>query len=292
MDLTALRLFRTVVQEDGISAAAKKLHRVPSNVSTRIRQLEASLGTQLFIRKNRRLFLTPAGEHFLGYAERLLTLSEEAKAAVGGAFPRGTLRIGTLESTAASRLPPLLSRYHEKYPDVRLELTTGTADALLTAVLSRNVEAAFIADCTVGEQLELQAVFDEELVVIAPRSHPTIRRPADVETDTIISFPLGCAYRRYLEAWLASGGVVPDKVLDLSSYHAIVACVASGTGIALAPQSVLQTIADSSAVSIYRLPKARRVTTSLVWRKGETSRALIAFQAELAAWRKPTRPKK
>ena len=105
MDFSSLQLFKAVADEGGISAAAKKLHRVPSNVTTRIQQLEASLGTALFVRKNRRLFLSPAGELFLSYVEQLLELAEQARAAVAGDEPRGVLRIGTLESTAASRLP-------------------------------------------------------------------------------------------------------------------------------------------------------------------------------------------
>ena len=286
MDLAALRLFAAVAHEGGISAAAKKVHRVPSNVTTRIKQLEASLGTDLFVRRNRRLFLAPAGELLLQYAERLLDLSDEAKAAVVSDVPRGVLRIGTLESTAASRLPPLLSHYHEKYPGVRLELSTGTADAMLEAVLNRKVEAAFVADCSASDQVELLPAFAERLVIIAPRSHPPIRRAQDVRADTIIGFPTGCAYRRHLQAWLASGAVVPDRTLDLSSYHAIVACVASGSGIAIAPQSVLQTIADASSVAVYALPEKQPVITSLVWRKGETSRALQAFSAVVAAWTK------
>ena len=289
MDFAALQVFKTVVDEGGISPAAKKLHRVQSNVTKRIQQLEASLGTKLFTRDKRRLFLSPAGEVYLKYVEQLLELSEQARAAVMGDAPRGVFRLGTLESTAASRLPPLLSRFHEKYPAVRVELTTGTADALIDAVLTRKVEAAFVADCTVADQLELMPVFAEELVVIAPRSHPKIRSARDVRSDTIIGFPSGCAYRRHLQAWLATGGIVPDKTLDLSSYHAIVACVASGTGIALAPRSVLETIRGTEAVAVYPLSGKRPVTTSLVWRKGETSLALKALQAQLAA---PGKPKK
>lgn len=290
MDFSSLQLFKAVADEGGISSAAKKLHRVPSNVTTRIRQLEQSLGTALFVRRNRRLFLSPAGELFLKYAEQLLELAGEARAAVSGNEPRGVFRIGTLQSTAASRLPPLLSRYHEKYPAVRVELTTGTEDELIDAVLTRKVEAAFVADCAARtDRLELMPVFVEELVIIAPRSHRKIRRAQDVQTDTIIGFPSGCAYRRHLHAWLASGGVVPDKVLDMSSYHAIVACVASGTGISLAPRSVLQTIAHASAIAIYPLAAKRSVTTSLIWRKGESSLALKALQAELVASKKTRR---
>src|SRR5687768_9270835 len=101
MDLASLRVFKAVVDEGGITQAARKLHRVQSNVTTRIQQLEASLGTQLFVRDKRRLHLSPAGELFLGYADELLRLSDQAKSAVSGDSPQGTLRIGSLESTVA-----------------------------------------------------------------------------------------------------------------------------------------------------------------------------------------------
>jgi DNA-binding transcriptional LysR family regulator len=292
MDFAALQVFKAVVDEGGISPAARKLHRVQSNVTTRIQQLEASLGTKLFVREKRRLFLSPAGELFLGYVEQLLRISAQARSAVLGDAPRGVLRIGTLESSAASRLPPLLSRYHDKYPAVRVELTTGTTDALVEAVLSRKLEAAFVAECAAAT-LDTMPVFPEELVVVAPRSHAKIRRAQDVQTDTVIAFPSGCAYRRRLQSWLAAGGVVPEKILELSSYHAIVACVASGTGIALVPRSVLDTIRGIKGVSTYALAANKgRVTTSLVWRKGEASLALRALQAELADFRKAGKPER
>ena len=104
MDFATLRVFKAVVDEGGISPAARKLHRVQSNVTTRIQQLEAALGTRLFVREKRRLHLSPAGELYLRYAEQMLELSEQARAAVMGDAPRGVLRLGTLESTAASRL--------------------------------------------------------------------------------------------------------------------------------------------------------------------------------------------
>ena len=284
MDFAALQFFKAVVDEGGIGAAAKKLHRVQSNVTTRIQQLEASLGTKLFVREKRRLFLSPAGELFLKYAELLLQISEQARSALTDGAPRGVLRVGTLESTAASRLPPLLSRYHRKYPGVRVELSTGTTDALVDAVMSRRLEGAFAADCVATPQLEAMPAFREELVVVAAKSHPRIRRAEDVRADTVISFPLGCAYRRRIQSWLAGGGMAPEKILELSSYHAIVACVASGTGIAVVPRSVLKTIRGAASVAAYPLPpKNAHVTTSLIWRKGEPSLPLKALQAELAA---------
>ena len=111
MDLVALQIFKTVAEAGGITKAAARLHRVQSNITTRVKQLEARLGTRLFHRQKRRLVLSAEGRTLLDYAERLLRLSSEAEAALRNGAPRGVLRIGSLESTAATRLPPVLSRY-------------------------------------------------------------------------------------------------------------------------------------------------------------------------------------
>jgi DNA-binding transcriptional LysR family regulator len=284
MDFESLQIFKTVAEEGGIIAAARKLHRVQSGVTTRIKQLEASLGVALFMRDQRRLRLSPAGEIFLGYVEQILRLTEQARHAVLGDMPRGVLRLGTLESTAASRLPPLLARYHEQYPAVRVELATDTTDALLEGVTRRLFEAAFVAGRVATMQLEAMLAFDEELVIVAPRVHPAIACAQDVCTDTIICFPAGCAYRRLLHSWLAAGNVVPEKVLELSSYHAMVACVASGTGIALVPRSVLETVHVRDSIAVYALPEEYgRLQTYLAWRQGEVSLSLRALQVQMLA---------
>jgi DNA-binding transcriptional LysR family regulator len=282
MDFGDLRIFKAVVEEGGVTAAAKRLHRVQSNVTTRIKHLEASLGAKLFIREKRRLHLSPAGKLFLSYVDRILDTADAAREAIADETPRGTLRIGTLESTAASRLPALLARYHAKYPAVRVELRTGTADAMRDALLTRDVDAIFIADCISETEIEALPAFEEELVLIAPRSRSEIRRPQDLRDETIIAFPKGCAYRRRLQAWLASGGVMATKTLELSSYHAIVACVAAGAGVALMPRSVLEVVRGGDNIATIPLPeRVRRAVTSLAWRKGETSWALKALQTEV-----------
>ena len=105
IDLESLKIFRTVVDEGGVVRAAKKLNRVQSNVTTRIRQLEEDVGVSLFIREGKRLHLSPAGQVLLDYADRLLALAEEARHAVQDPRPRGIFRLGAMESTAAVRLP-------------------------------------------------------------------------------------------------------------------------------------------------------------------------------------------
>jgi DNA-binding transcriptional LysR family regulator len=106
IELEALQIFKAVVDYGGVTRAAAQLHRVPSNVTTRLKQLEEGLGTKLFHRHSRKLLLSTEGNLLLAYAEQLLRLSSEAELAFRTGKPRGKLRIGTLESTAATRLPP------------------------------------------------------------------------------------------------------------------------------------------------------------------------------------------
>src|SRR5262245_35964879 len=146
MDLESLRIFRTVVDEGGVIRAALKLNRVQSNVTTRIRQLEEHLGVRLFRREGRALRLSAEGHALLAYTDRLLRLADEAVSEMRTGKPKGVFRLGALESTAGSRLAPVLSRYHALHPDVIVELATGTTGALLTRVVNFELEAAFVAE--------------------------------------------------------------------------------------------------------------------------------------------------
>ncbi|EEC8514656.1 LysR family transcriptional regulator, partial [Escherichia coli] len=89
MDLTQLEMFNAVAEAGSITQAAAKVHRVPSNLTTRLRQLETELGVDLFIRENQRLRLSPAGHNFLRYSQQILALVDEARSVVAGDEPQG-----------------------------------------------------------------------------------------------------------------------------------------------------------------------------------------------------------
>ena len=285
MDLAALAIFRAVVRENGVTRAAAKLNRVQSNVTTRIKQLEEELGAALFVRDGRRLVLTPAGHTLLPYAERLLALADEARDAVREDTPRGRLRLGTMESTAASRLPTLLARYHHAWPDVSLELLTGTTGCLIDRVRDFEIDAALFArppePDTLPDTFETVPIFREDLVLLTPRGHPPVRTPRDVILPTLIAFERGCAYRKYVERWYAAHGVKPARVLELGSYHAIVACVAAGAGVAVAPRSVLDLQPETGNIAAHTIPELEGIDTLLGWRRGYASAALAALRDAL-----------
>lgn len=283
MDVVELEIFKTVAEQGGVNRAAATLHRVPSNVTTRVKQLEEKLGTRLFHRQGRRLVLSSEGKVLLAYADRVLRLCSEAQAALKGNTPQGTLKLGSLESTAATRLPPILARYHATYPAVRVELVTGTSGALVNKVLSEEVEAALVAEPFSAAGLETELAFVEELVLITPKSYPKIRTPKDIGARTVLAFTTGCSYRRRLEAWLGRANIVPERVMEYGSYHAIVACAAAGSGIAVVPRTVLRAVAAEDQVAVHALPaKIAEAKTKLIWRRGHQSSVLDALRNELA----------
>jgi DNA-binding transcriptional LysR family regulator len=282
MDLTELRIFKAVAEQGGVTKAAASLHRVQSNVTTRVKQLEERLGTKLFHRQGRRLVLSSEGKVLLSYADRLLQLSSEAHAAVKGHAPHGLFRLGTLESTAATRLPPVLARYHRAYPAVRLELVTGTSGALVDRVLRGEIEAAFVAEPFTAKGLDTEHVFTEELVLITPKGHGAVKAPKDIDQRVVLAFTTGCSYRRRLEAWLGRASVVAERVMEYGSYHAITACVAAGGGIAVVPRSVLRVVGAESQLGVHALPPPiAKARTMLVWARGHQSAALTALREEL-----------
>ena len=289
MNFADLKVFKSVVEEGGVIRAASKLHRVPSAVTTRIKQLEASVGVKLFHRDRQRLHLSPAGKLLLDYADRLIRLSDEARDVVSGTVPRGVLKLGALESTTASRLPPVLAGFHARYKEVRLELVTDTNDALLGKLAERRLDAAFLAEAPPAAAFEHIPVFAERLTLISSPDHPAIRRGSDIEGCSLIAFPQGCAYRRVLQRWLGRDSLAPLSVLELSSYHAIVACVTAGAGIALIPESVLDAIPQVK-VRRHAIPRAQAdITTALAWRRGELSAPVLALRTLLSSAAKQKR---
>jgi DNA-binding transcriptional LysR family regulator len=274
IDLDSLDIFRTVVAEGGVLRAADKLHRVQSNVTTRIQQLEGRLGHKLFHRQGRSLALSPAGRRLLPYAERLLRLADEAESELRSDQPMGQFRLGSLESTAGSRLAPVLSRFHQLYPGVVGELVTGTTGALVKKVNAFEIESAFVSQPFSAAGLETKPVFEEELVLVTARSVPLVSGPRDLADATLIAFAQGCSYRRLLEQWLGKAGAAPSRSLEFSSYQAMIACVAAGTGFAIVPVSVLKALRATADVRQHPLPeRLRRNRTHLVWR-GTPSTAL------------------
>jgi len=269
MELSSLRIFKTVAEEGSVTQAAARLHRVQSNVSARLNQLEESLGVTLFNRSGRRMLITEEGTRLLVYADRLLRLADEAQMAVRGAQePSGQLRIGSIETTAAARLPRVLGAFHRKFPQVDLILDTGPTDYLLQAVANHKVDVALVSAPVDRPELEQVPVFVEELVLLTDALHGPITGPADVARRTLLGFRSGCSYRRRLEWWFADAGVAHTRVAEFGTFEAIIGCVAAGMGVAMMPREVLRQRGLGRTVQCHTLPpEVAEVETMVVWRR-------------------------
>ena len=248
MDLDGLTIFRAVAAESSITRAAARLGRVPSNVTTRIQQLETELGVSLFDRTGKRLSLSAAGKLYVGYAERMLLLADEAARVVSGAQHGNTLRIGSMEATAASRLSPILADFGTANPQTRVEIATAPSRQLLQKLQTGQLDCAFLALPTADEQspeafdamgLSGVALWREELLLLTPSRDRKVTNAKDVTTRVLSAFPTGCAYRAIAEHALSIPTRTDWRVHEIGSYHAMIADVAAGATVALVPRSVI-----------------------------------------------------
>lgn len=272
MDAGDLAVFAAVARTGGITKAAQTLNTVQSNVTQRIRLLEAELGVSLFNRHSRGVSLTSAGAQLLPYAERIGRLLGEARqAASDGPVPHGRIVIGALESATAVRLPPILAAYGAACPDVDIEITTGTTAELIDAVLEHRVEAAFVAGPVRHPELLAVPLIEEELVVATA---PWI---ADLDALTtvpgrdklkLIVFRPGCTYRAHLETLLSERGLIDVRRLEFGTIDGIIGCVGAGMGVTLLPRAAVARAASEGRVALHSLPRDEaRVETMLVRRR-------------------------
>jgi DNA-binding transcriptional LysR family regulator len=280
VDAVDLHVFEAVARAGGITRAAEQLNMVQSNVTRRIRLLEQELGVPLFYRHSRGVALTGAGSNLLPYATRIGLLFSEARQAVqDGAVPRGRLAIGSLETTAAVRLPPILAAFHRSYPEVDLALQTGTEASLIADVLEYRVDGAFVAGPVDHPDLIEEPIVAEHLVVVTTPSCPGLDALAASGDVKVLVFRAGCSYRQRLEEILAQRGVVDVRRLEFGTVEGIVGCVAAGLGITLLPETVVTTTRWNEADAIHPLPEEEsRVQIVFIRRRdGFVSSALRRF---------------
>lgn len=284
MELAQIRMFKTVSDTGSIARAAEVLHCVPSNITARIKALEAELGVALFYRQGRGLQISPAGEIFLTYAGKMLTLADEAKRAVHpNAAPSGPLRIGAIESSATARLPRLLAKYHAKYPDVSLELVTGTGMQLLDATQNNKLDGAIVAIDVKRPRLKRTSMYREDLVLIASQSLGPLRSAADLQGKSIFMWPEGCPYRAALERWLLQNGQT-QPIISIANYGTIVGCVSAGAGVALVPKGVFEQYRKGAGWVGYEFAELTSIDNLFYWHENsEHHPAREAFVAMLRA---------
>ena len=275
MDISDLVVFKAVVEHKGVTRAAEALNRVPSNVTARIKKLESELKLDLFLRENNRLSVTSAGLRLMEYTDKILQLQKSAIAELTHTEPAGLLRLGSMESSAASRLPSLLARYHSTFPAVQIELMTAASMPLINRVIDGELDIAMASDPPDDPRIHAVKCFDEELVLIMPTAWAA--QDTLPESLTMVGYSKGCSYRHRLETWLKRQGRVCEKIIEIPSHYTMIGCVIAGMGIGMIPRSLLSLHKTEGLAFRTIEADIANAPTYLISRKDNPSSAISAF---------------
>lgn len=280
MDIQELKYFCAVASEGSVSKAAQKLHYAQSNLSTKIMQLEQEIGCPLFYRNNHGVTLTPKGELLLKYAANLICLAEEAMIAVkDDTTTQGMLKIGSMESTVVAYLSGFLAGFHEKNPQVTVQVESGTSESILQKVLEHRLNGAFVSGPIRHPELFAKYVRTEKLCLIASKSLVPNQDMEAALAQPLLVFPHGCSYRKILEHWMKDEGLTASKIYEFNTLSAIFASVSAGLGTALFPESCVEQYSQRNALTVLDIPDEYAFApTVFVYRKDiSLSGAMCSF---------------
>lgn len=248
MDLRDLKLFLHLAESCHFGRTARAMHVSPSTLSRQIQRLEEDVGHTLFLRDNRTVTLTEAGERLRQFAQQTLLHYQQLRHVMdlNGPSLSGELRLFCSVTAAYSHLPPILDRFRAEHPQVEIKLTTGDAADAIEMVQSGDADLAIA-----GRPESLPASIDFTplglipLVLIAPALLCPVRNQATQEQPDWAQIPFilpeqGPA-RRGIDLWFRRQRIPnPQIYATVSGHEAIVSMVALGCGIALLPDVVLE----------------------------------------------------
>ena len=240
LNIKKLQIIDAIARTGSFSQAAEDLNCVQPNISHRVKDLEERLGVTLINRGSRRASLTSTGMVLNGYAERLLYLTNEAERAVLESVDKGGyLNLGSMETTAAIRLSPILVQFHNQFPKVNISLVTGPTKRSIKGVFNYELDAAFVAGEVKHKDIVSEHVFTEELVLVRPKGID-IDDAETITGQTLIVFHEGCTYRNLSERWADDKGLVVSAKMQFGSLDSILGLIAAGMGMTLLPRSVVE----------------------------------------------------
>ncbi|WUJ56481.1 LysR family transcriptional regulator [Kribbella sp. NBC_00382] len=247
MELRHVEYFVAVAEELSFTRAAARLSMAQSPISQQILKLERELGVALFERSTRSVQLTPAGCLFYEEAVALLAAANRMadNARLAGQGRLGRLSLAFTGSATYDLMPQLVSAYAQRYPGVLLEVRSEMlTPAQVAALLDGTVSVGLLRPPVTAEGLVVEVLRDEPLVVLLPISHPLASRVnlnlADLAGESFISYPSSppSSVFRTVQAACRQAGFTPKVRQEAAETSSLVALVAAGLGIALAPASV------------------------------------------------------
>jgi LysR family positive regulator for ilvC len=268
MDIRELEIFLTMADLLHFGRASQACNLSPSALTRTIQRLEEQVEQPLFLRDNRTVTLSPAGERFRAYARqatqewksfRASTRNEQAVA--------GTLYLYASITAVYSLLPQLLESYRGSFPEVQLELRTGAAEQAVALVQSGEIDLAVapLPDRQLSG-VETLPMVTIPLVFIAPK-HPWAEAAFGAGNELDLSraplvLPQTGLSRRRLDQWLKEHRITPNITSEVSGNEAIIAMVRLGCGVGIVPELVLERSPFREEVSL--LDKAPRLEPYVV----------------------------
>jgi DNA-binding transcriptional LysR family regulator len=268
MDIVLLKTFLAVAAAGSFSAAAEIMCCVQSNITARVRRLEAHLGQPVFERGKGGAHLTVFGELLRTHAQDLIDRFEAAERVLLDAAGRSApLRLGAMETTTAGRLPPILNALRQKCPTAPISLRTGPTGELLSLLWDRKIDAAFVAGPVDEGRFRSTTAFHERLVLVRPAQAASAAEAAGDTAGSLLAFRTGCSYRATAEEWLRSQGKSDTDVIEMGTLDGILGCVEAGMGFAVVPERTVSAHNGDGALSAQALPDPySESTTHLTWR--------------------------
>ncbi|MBA2375894.1 MAG: LysR family transcriptional regulator [Actinomycetota bacterium] len=286
MDLRRLRYFVAVAEEASFNRAAQKLHMSQPPLSNQIKQLEKELGVVLFERTSRGVRVTEAGELLLEEARRILVQIDQTTRAVQrvGNGEVGRLTLGFVPSASDEALPPILTDFRERYPEVELFLREMRPNLIVQRLHAGQIDAGLLYLPLEDPTIETECVLREPLVLALPETHP-LAAEEKVELRAVAREPFVLPARYAMMPGLhgqvmeacREAGFSPDAVQkDVWLMQTIVGLVAGGIGVALVPAS-LRNLRRRGVVYKFLSELSPTVELGVVWRKEERSAVLASF---------------
>ena len=268
----SLKTFLTVARTLNFTRAAEEVHLAQSSVSDQIQALEAELGVGLFTRSRLGLELTPAGKVLQPYAEELMQLADETRAAIGAvaARPAGSVTIGALETIASAKLPQWLAVFSREHPEITLTIKIASSGELLRQLVDGDIDVAFRFDQPdLDERLARRAIATAPLVIIgSPDNRSAL--PGDLAAFAGARFivtEVGCVYRRLFDEAFAQAGLArPSPAAEVGSIAMILRLVASGAGLGLVPRFAVTEALERGEVADAPWP-GPPPSLSMIWRR-------------------------
>lgn len=256
LEVRHLQLVEAITDSGSVTKAAERLHVTQSALSHQLREIETRLRTPLFLRVNRRLVLSPAGERLLTSARRVLGELRVVEDDIGrlAANQQGVIRVSTECYTCYRWLPALLKSFHEAWPGIDVEIVPEATRRTIEALHERAIDVGLVHRVPRDRRLRLVPLFEDEMVVVTPQDHRLAAKKwveaADLAGEhLILHSPVAESF--FAETVLAAG-VQPRKFSQVILTEAIVEMVRAGIGISAMPRWTIAREIKSGAVAAIR----------------------------------------